>query len=113
MTAKSCYVIAEAGLNHNGSLEMAKKLIEVSAKAGANAVKFQKREVAKLAISSVLDAKDERFPSLGHTYRKIREALEFDFAEYQELKSFARQSGIDFLCTAFDADSVDFLEKLE
>lgn len=108
----SCYVIAEAGLNHNGSFKIAKDLIEVAAESGANAVKFQKRDVDRLAISSVLNAPDNRFPSLGSTYRKVRETLEFSLDQYHQLKEYAEAKGLDFLCTAFDQPSVDFLEKL-
>lgn len=107
-----CYVIAEAGLNHNGSLEIAKKLVDAAVDAGADAVKFQKRDVSTLAIPDILNAKDERFPSLGSTYKEVRETLEFDFSEYQELKRYAESKKIDFLCTAFDRSSVDFLEKI-
>ncbi|RYZ77587.1 MAG: hypothetical protein EOP04_30935, partial [Proteobacteria bacterium] len=56
-----CYIIAEAGLNHNGSIEIAKGLIDVAAVAGVDAVKFQKRTISQLAVQSTLDAKDERF----------------------------------------------------
>ncbi len=107
-----CYVIAEAGLNHNGSVKIAKELIDVAAEAGADAVKFQKRNVATLATQGVLDAQDSRFPSLGSTYRAIRESLEFSFEEFQDLKKHAEDKSLDFLCTAFDVESVDFLEKL-
>ena len=107
-----CYVIAEAGLNHNGSVEIAKKLIDLASKAGADAVKFQKRTVNKLAIRSTLDAPDDRFPEFGKTYREIREHLEFDMAQYQEIKQHAENKGLDFLCTAFDPEAADFLEEL-
>jgi len=107
-----CYVIAEAGLNHNGSVAIAKALIDVAAVAGADAVKFQKRTVAKLAVKSVLDAKDERFPDFGKTYREIREHLEFSMEEYRELKAYTQTKGLDFMVTAFDNDAVDFLEGL-
>ena len=56
-----CYLIAEAGLNHNGSMTFAKKLIDVAYIAGVDAVKFQKRTVDILAINTTLDAKDDRF----------------------------------------------------
>ena len=95
-----CYVIAEAGLNHNGDLKLAKKLIDVAVNAGVDAVKFQKRNVAKLAIKSVLEA-DE-----------IRNYIEFNKQEYKELKDYCEEQGMQFLCTAFDIESVDFLEKL-
>lgn len=107
-----CYVIAEAGLNHNGSLQIAKQLIDVAYVAGVDAVKFQKRTVEKLAIDSVLDAEDNRFPEFGKTYRKIREHLEFSFDEYNELKCYAEDKGLDFIVTAFDIEAVKFLEKL-
>ncbi len=107
-----CYIIAEAGLNHNGSLEIAKALIDVAAIAGADAVKFQKRTIEKLAVKSVLDAEDDRFPKFGKTYRQIREHLEFSLEEYRELKAYTQAKGLDFIVTAFDTDAVDFLEKL-
>ncbi len=107
------YVIGEAGLNHNGSMEIAKKLIDLAIEAGADAVKFQKRTVSKLAVKSYLDGKDDRFPEFGKTYREIREYLEFNFEQYVELKSYAEEKNIDFICTAFDIDAVDFLEKLD
>jgi len=109
---KQCYVIAEAGLNHNGSIEIAKKLIDVAVIAGVDAVKFQKRTVEKLAIKSTLDAKDDRFPEFGKTYREIRKHLEFTLDQYRELKLYAEFKGLEFMVTAFDTDAVDFLEEL-
>ncbi|MBF0110134.1 MAG: N-acetylneuraminate synthase family protein [Magnetococcales bacterium] len=106
------YVIAEAGLNHNGSLDMAKALIDVAVVAGADAVKFQKRTVDRLAVREVLDAPDNRFPEFGTTYRQIREHLEFGWDDYVQIKDYCAGKGIDFLCTAFDAEAVDFLERL-
>ena len=109
----NCYVIAEAGLNHNGSVDLdLKELISVASDAGANAVKFQKRTVSKLATNKVLDATDDRFPEFGHTYREIREFIEFNKTEYLELKSYANSLKIDFMVTAFDIDAVDFLEEV-
>jgi len=107
------YIIAEAGLNHNGSVDIAKKLIDLAVNAGANAVKFQKRTVDKLAVKSSLDAEDNRFPEFGNTYRQIREYLEFDTSEYRIIKEYTEKKGLDFLCTAFDSDAVDFLEKID
>jgi sialic acid synthase SpsE len=107
-----CYVIAEAGLNHNGSVSTAKKLIDLASEAGADAVKFQKRTVKKLAVKEVLDAPDDRFPEFGKTYREVREYLEFDMAQYKEIKRHAENKGLDFLCTAFDPEAADFLEEL-
>lgn len=107
-----CYVIAEAGLNHNGHMELARSLVNVAAEAGADAVKFQKREVGTLAVGHVLNAQDDRFPQFGSTYKEIRETMEFNFEQYLELKELVVGKGLDFLCTPFDHESVDFLEKL-
>lgn len=104
-----CYVIAEAGLNHNGSIDTAKQLIDVAANAGVDAVKFQKRTVDILATKETLDAQDGRFPEFGSTYREIREYLEFDFDQYVELKQYTESTGLDFIVTAFDEEAVDFL----
>jgi len=106
------YVIAEAGLNHNGSVEIAKQLIDLAVEAGADAVKFQKRTVDKLAVKATLDAPDDRFPEFGKTYREIREHLEFDMGQYKIIKKYTEDKGLDFLCTAFDPEAADFLEEL-
>ena len=108
-----CYVIAEAGLNHNGSMEVAKKLIDVAFEAGANAVKFQKRTVDKLATKNVLYAKDKRFPDFGNTYKEIRQHLEFNLKQYKDLKIYAEDKRMDFIVTAFDQEAVDFLDQLQ
>ena len=107
-----CYVVAEAGLNHNGSVEIAKSLIDVASIAGADAVKFQKRTVNTLAVKETLDAEDNRFPEFGKTYREIREHHEFNLDQYRDLKSYAESKGLDFFVTAFDPSAVDFLEEL-
>lgn len=112
MFKNDCYIIAEAGLNHNGSVEVAKKLIDVAAIAGVDAVKFQKRTVDKLAVGEVLNAEDSRFPEFGQTYREIREYLEFGKEEYLDIKKYALSKGLDFIVTAFDTDAVDFLSEI-
>lgn len=108
-----CFVIAELGLNHNGDIDMARQLIDVAVEAGASAVKFQRRTISQLAIGSVLDAADDRFPEFGRTYRQIREHLEFGEDEYRGLQRYCRERGILFLCTPFDIEAVNFLERLE
>jgi len=105
-------IIAEVGINHNGSMSICKELIDVAADAGCNAVKFQKRTVNKLAIRSTLDAPDDRFPEFGKTYREIREHLEFNMDQYKIIKKYTEDQGLDFLCTAFDPEAADFLEEL-
>ncbi len=112
MLKNDCYVIAEAGLNHNGSVEIAKRLIDVAAISGVDAVKFQKRTVDNLAIGEVLNAEDSRFPEFGKTYREIREHLEFNEIEYLDIKNYALSKGLDFIVTAFDESAVDFLSEI-
>ena len=60
----------------------------------------------------MLNAKDDRFPEFGKTYREIREHLEFTLEQYSELKIYAESKGLDFMVTAFDTVAVDFLEEL-
>lgn len=108
-----CFIIAEIGLNHNGSLNLANKLIDEACNAGADCVKFQKRDINNLAIKGVLDGEDNRFPEFGKTYRKIREHLEFSIEQYREIKDYCDKKGIAFLCTAFDIVSADLLETVD
>lgn len=107
-----CFVIGEIGLNHNGSLDIARRLIDLAALAGADAVKLQKRTVDILAVGETLDARDDRFPAFGRTYREIREHLEFSVDQYRELKAYAHQRGLHFMVTAFDTQAVDDLEQV-
>jgi len=106
------FIIGEIGLNHNGSVEIAKQLIDVAQEADVDCVKFQKRNVDGLAIQSVLDADDDRFPEFGKTYRQIREHIEFDRDEYLEIMNYTKSKDLIFLCTAFDISSAEFLEDL-
>jgi sialic acid synthase SpsE len=106
------YFIAELGLNHNGSTERAHELIDIAAGCGAHAIKLQKRTVDQLAIQSVLDARDGRFPSLGSTYREVREAHEFSFEDFTKLRDHTESLGLDFFVTPFDKIAVDFLAPL-
>lgn len=106
------YVIAEAGLNHNGDLDLALEIIEIAQRAGADAVKFQKRTIDLLAVKEVLDAEDLRFPFLGSTYREIREKLEFTLPQYIELKKHTESLNMDFIVTPFDEEAVKFLRPL-
>lgn len=106
---EKCFIIAEAGLNHNGDLENARDLIEIASDAGADCVKFQMRNVATLAAESHLDRPDNRFPSLGKTYREIREKHEFNVDEFRDLREFAESKGLVFMVTPFDIQSLDRL----
>jgi sialic acid synthase len=103
------YVIAEIGHNHGGSYETAKKLIQMSAAAGASACKLQKRENDTLYSSAMLDAPYEHEHSYGKTYGEHRRALEFGAKEYLACRTMAGVCRVDFFATAFDEPSVDFL----
>lgn len=108
---KPCFVIGEAGLNHNGNLDSAKRLIDIAVSAGCDCVKFQRRTVSELTTDDLLDKEDNRFPTLGNTYREIRERHEFSADEFKELVGYAGGRGIICLCTPFDIPAVDFLEQ--
>ncbi|QTN24268.1 N-acetylneuraminate synthase [Rhizobacter sp. AJA081-3] len=107
------YVIAEAGVNHNGSLEMALQLVDAAAEAGADAVKFQTFDAKKLASADAPKAAyqketTDRAESQVAMLRKLELPREW----HAELQARARQRGIEFLSTAFDADSLAFLDAL-
>ncbi len=107
------FIIAEIGLNHNGSMDIARQLIEVAASAGCDAVKFQKRDVPTLAVKSFLDAPDLRFPAFGSTYREVRQAVEFSTEQLKELRDFSRSKGIPFFVTPFELNSAREIDALE
>ena len=108
-----CWVVAEIGLCHNGDLATAKQMIVASARAGADVVKFQKRDVANLAIGPVLDAPDDRFPTFGSTYRQVRNHIEFDLEQYKELQQTAREAGVELFASVFDIKSASEMAALE
>lgn len=107
-----CYVIAEIGHNHGGSLETALRMIEVAAACGVNMVKFQKRDNKGLYTRAFYNKPYENENSYGETYGLHREALEFGWEQYVACKEHAEKHNVEFASTAFDFASVDFLEKL-
>jgi sialic acid synthase len=107
-----CFVIAEIGNNHQGDLETALKMIKVAASCGVNAVKFQKRDNKTLYTKAFYNKPYDNENSYGATYGEHREFLEFGHHEYVELKKCAEENNIEFMCTAFDFKSVEFLENL-
>jgi sialic acid synthase len=110
--ATECYVIAEVGHNHQGSLQTCKELFDEAKACGADAVKLQKRHNHELYTREFFDKPYENENSFGLTYGEHREALEFGKAEYKELQDYADEIGITFFATAFDHPSVDFLASL-
>lgn len=108
-----CYVIAEVGHNHQGDVEKCKALFAAAKECGADAVKLQKRDNRSLYTQAAFDKPYENENSFGATYGEHREALEFDRAEYLELKAYCEEIGIAFFATAFDLPSLDFLEDID
>ncbi len=107
-----CYVIAEVGHNHQGSVEKAMQLFEAAKDSGAHAVKLQKRSNRELYTREYYTRPYDHENSYGQTYGEHREFLEFERGEYQELQSYAAEIGITFFATAFDPTSVEFCEDL-
>jgi sialic acid synthase len=108
-----CYVIAEIGHNHQGSLDKARELFREAKLAGAHAVKLQKRDNRGLYTRAAYNKPYDNENSFGATYGEHREFLEFGSREYKELQRYARELGVDFFATAFDLASADFLAKLD
>jgi len=103
------YVIAEIGINHNGDLDIAKRLIEQAKAAGCDAVKFQKRTIDIVYTKEVL-AQPRESP-WGSTQRAQKEGLEFGKTEYDVIDSYCRQLGIDWFASAWDVPSQQFLRQ--
>ncbi|MGH9346923.1 MAG: N-acetylneuraminate synthase family protein [Vicinamibacterales bacterium] len=108
-----CYVIAEIGHNHQGSVQKARELVREAKLAGAHAVKLQKRNNRGLYTKTAYDRPYDNENSFGATYGEHREFLELGLEEYRELQVYARSLDIDFFATAFDLESADFLESLD
>jgi sialic acid synthase len=108
-----CYVIAEIGHNHQGSVKKARELFKEAKLAGAHAVKLQKRHNRSLYTKAAYNKPYDNENSFGATYGEHREFLEFGQKEYKELQAYAKELDIDFFATAFDMASADFLEALD
>lgn len=106
------YVIAEIGANHQGERAIALQLVKAAAAAGADAVKFQKRDNKRLFTREGYVAPYVNENSFGATYGEHREALELGADDYRAIQDEAEALGIDFFATAFDLPSVDFLMSL-
>lgn len=105
------FIIAEIGINHNGDLNLAKKLIDTAVVAGCDAVKFQKRTVDKVYTKEYLDS--PRQSPWGDTQRAQKEGLEFGKAEYDEIDGYCREKGIEWYASAWDLDSQKFLQQYD
>ena len=103
------FVISEIGINHNGDLEIAKKMINASIEAGADAVKFQKRDIDTVYTQEELSK--ERESPWGNTQRQQKEGLEFNQNEYDEIDNYCKKKNIIWFASAWDSKSLDFLDK--
>jgi len=103
------FIIAEIGINHNGDLDLAKKLITAAKQAGCDTVKFQKRTIEVVYSSEELAApRDNPFgPTNGH----LKRGLEFSLEAYQEIDRFCKEQDILWSASPWDEESVDFLER--
>ena len=105
----SIYLIAEIGINHNGDLEIAKKLISYASDAGFNAVKFQKRDINTVYTKEFLDSPRES--PWGKTQRDQKMGLEFNENDYKIIDEYCKEKKIDWLASAWDVNSQKFLKK--
>jgi len=105
------YIIAEIGVNHNGFLDLALKLIDIAVDAGADAVKFQKRNLEKLYGEKYLKNANAGEKTLRYLL-PILQQVELPDQDYHRIVEYCQDKGITFICSAFDTESADFLETL-
>jgi len=106
------FIIAEAGVNHNGSIEMAKKLVNAAKEAGADAVKFQTFKTKNLVTKNAKKAEYQIKNSGEESQYEMIKKLELSDSEFQEIAKYARDKGIIFLSSPFDTESVDLLDEM-
>ena len=108
-----CFIIAEAGVNHNGNLEIAKKMVEVAVDAGADAVKFQTFKSEKVVSRVASKAEYQKITTKANESQlEMIKRLELSIEAHRELIRYCRQKNIIFLSTPFDLDSIDLLNGL-
>ncbi len=105
------YIIAEIGVNHNGFLNLAMKLIDVAVDAGVDAVKFQKRDLDSLYGKKYLDNANAGEKTLNYLL-PILQRVELSEKDYDDIVNYCHEKEITFLCSAFDANSADFIDSL-
>jgi N-acetylneuraminate synthase len=106
-----CYIIAEIGINHNGDIEIAKKLIDLAVVAGCSAVKFQKRTVDVVYTAEELDKSRES--PFGDTNRDLKYGLEFEKPEYDVIDRYCREKKIPWFASCWDEGSIDFIAQYD
>ena len=105
------FIISEIGINHNGDLDIAKRMIDASKHAGADAVKFQKRDVEMVYSKEQL--KKPRTSPFGTTEREQKEGLEFSENEYDIIDNYCKEKKITWFASAWDMNSLEFLDKYD
>ena len=105
------FLIAEIGINHNGDIEIAKKLIDLAAKYKFNAVKFQKRDIELVYSSEQLEVPRES--PWGTKTREQKKGLEFEKKEYDQINQYCKLKGIQWFASAWDLNSLKFLDNYD
>jgi len=103
------YIIAEIGINHNGDIGIAKKLIDLAKTSGCDAVKFQKRDINSVYTKEELDGLRES--PWGTTFRQQKEGIEFSIEQYKELESYTKTQGLDFIVSCWDLKSLELIQN--
>jgi len=103
------YIIGEIGINHNGSMTIAKKMIDMAVDCGVDAVKFQKRTIEK--VYSYEELQKPRQSPWGNTTKAQKLGLEFERDEYLEISNYCKEKNIEWFASAWDLDSLEFLEE--
>ena len=109
MKIKKPFLIAEIGINHNGDIDIAKKLIDNAKEAGFDSVKFQKRDIEIVYTKEFLD--QSRNSPWGTTQREQKTGIEFEENEYDEIDQYCKQKSIQWFASAWDINSLKFLDK--
>lgn len=108
---QNCFIVAEIGINHNGSIDIAKKLINIAHIFGCDAVKFQKRTVDKVYTKKELEM--PRDSVFGTTNGDLKRGLEFGYDEYKEIDRCCKNLGMLWFASCWDEESVDFIEQFD
>lgn len=106
-----CFIIAEIGINHNGSVQIAKSLIDIAVMTGCDAVKFQKRTVD--VVYTAEELAKERPNVFGNTNGDLKRGLEFGEKEYSEIDKYCKEKNILWFASCWDEGSVDFIDKFD
>lgn len=106
-----CFVIAEIGINHNGDIDVAKRLIDLAKFSGCNAVKFQKRTIN--VVYKPEELAGPRESPFGNTNGDLKYGLEFEFEEYQEIDRYCKEKSIPWFASCWDEGAVDFIDQFD